>query len=51
MEDQQIPWEEWARLLVEVAVELKESGMELKEDPSEDVQALRNIIAISAADF
>lgn len=51
MEDQQIPWEEWARLLVEVAVELKESGMELKEDPSEDVQALRNIIAISAAEW
>ena len=51
MEQEQIPWEEWAGLLINSAMELKESGMELKEDPSEDIQALRNIIAISAAEW
>tara|TARA_X000001388_G_scaffold13484_1_gene7900 strand:+ start:1146 stop:1886 length:741 start_codon:yes stop_codon:yes gene_type:complete len=51
METEQIPWEEWIGLLVTSAIELKEAGMELKEDPSEDIQALRNIIAISAAEW
>ena len=44
METEQIPWEEWIGLLVT-------SAIELKEDPSEDIQALRNIIAISAAEW
>lgn len=51
MDGEQIPWIDWINEIVAAAVELKEAGMPLDLDPSEDLQVLHNMIAISAAEW
>ena len=51
MDGEQIPWIDWINEIVAAAEELKEAGMPLDLDPSEDLQVLHNMIAISAAEW
>tara|TARA_R100001015_G_C4633030_1_gene197397 strand:- start:3572 stop:4291 length:720 start_codon:yes stop_codon:yes gene_type:complete len=51
MDGEQIPWIDWINEIIVAAEELKEKGAELGKDPSEDIQVLHNMIAISAAEW
>ena len=51
MDGEQISWIDWINEIVAAAEQLKEAGMPLDLDPSEDLQVLHNMIAISAAEW
>ena len=51
MDGEQIPWIDWINEIIAAAEELKEKGAQLAKDPSEDIQVLHNMIAISAAEW